>query len=143
MLNICEFNSTRKRMSAIFRCPDGVIRLFCKGADTVILERLSQDEPQPFVDATLRHLEDFAAEGLRTLCIASRIISDEEYDSWSRTYYKASTSLEDRSDKLDAAAELIEKDLFLLGATAIEDKLQDGVPETIHTLQQAGIKIWF
>ncbi|KAL6453166.1 DRS2 Probable phospholipid-transporting ATPase DRS2 [Candida maltosa Xu316] len=142
LLNICEFNSTRKRMSAIFRCPDGVIRLFCKGADTVILERLSQDEPQPFVDATLRHLEDFAAEGLRTLCIASRIISDEEYESWSKIYYKASTSLDDRSDKLDAAAELIEKDLFLLGATAIEDKLQDGVPETIHTLQQAGIKIW-
>ena len=142
LLNICEFNSTRKRMSAIFRCPDGVIRLFCKGADTVILERLSQDEPQPFVDSTLRHLEDFAAEGLRTLCIASRIISDEEYNSWSQTYYEASTSLDNRSDKLDAAAELIEKDLFLLGATAIEDKLQDGVPETIHTLQQAGIKIW-
>ena len=101
-------------MSAIFRCPDGVIRLFCKGADTVILERLSQDEPQPFVDSTLRHLEDFAAEGLRTLCIASRIISDEEYNSWSQTYYEASTSLDNRSDKLDAAAELIEKDLFYL-----------------------------
>ncbi|EGW31824.1 membrane-spanning Ca-ATPase [Spathaspora passalidarum NRRL Y-27907] len=142
LLNICEFNSTRKRMSAIFRCPDGVIRLFCKGADTVILERLSEDEPQPFVNSTIRHLEDFAAEGLRTLCIASRIISEEEYESWSATYYEASTSLDDRSDKLDAAAELIETNLFLLGATAIEDKLQDGVPETIHTLQNAGIKIW-
>lgn len=142
LLNICEFNSTRKRMSAIFRCPDGIIRLFCKGADTVILERLSQTEDQPFVDATLRHLEDFAAEGLRTLCIASRIVSEEEYAAWSRTYYEASTSLDNRSDKLDAAAELIETDLFLLGATAIEDKLQDGVPETIHTLQNAGIKIW-
>ena len=57
------------------------------------------------------------------------IISDEEYNSWSQTYYEASTSLDNRSDKLDAAAELIEKDLFLLGATAIEDKLQDGVPK--------------
>lgn len=72
LLNICEFNSTRKRMSAIFRCPDGVIRLFCKGADTVILERLS-DDGRPFVDATLSHLESFAAEGLRTLCIASKL----------------------------------------------------------------------
>ncbi|KAK6459736.1 membrane-spanning Ca-ATPase [Scheffersomyces xylosifermentans] len=142
LLNICEFNSTRKRMSAIFRCPDGIIRLFCKGADTVILERLSQDEAQPFVDATLRHLEDFAAEGLRTLCIASRIVSEEEYRDWSAKYYKASTSLDDRSDKLDAVAEEIESGLFLLGATAIEDKLQDGVPETISTLQSAGIKIW-
>lgn len=142
LLNICEFNSTRKRMSAIFRCPDGVIRLFCKGADTVILERLSKAEPQPFVDATLRHLEDFAVEGLRTLCIASRIVPDKEYEVWSAKYYEASTSMEDRSDKVDAVAELIETDLFLLGATAIEDKLQDGVPETIQTLQEANIKIW-
>lgn len=141
LLNICEFNSTRKRMSAIFRCPDGAIRLFCKGADTVILERLSQDD-QPFVAATLKHLEEFAAEGLRTLCIASRIISDQEYQTWANQYYEASTSLDDRAGKLDEVAELIEKDLFLLGATAIEDKLQDGVPDTIQTLQTAGIKIW-
>lgn len=142
LLNICEFNSTRKRMSAIFRCPDGVIRLFCKGADTVILERLSNREEQPFVESTLRHLEDFAAEGLRTLCIASKIVLEEEYSSWLKKYYEASTSLDNRSDKLDEVANLIEGGLFLLGATAIEDKLQDGVPETIHTLQDAGIKIW-
>ncbi|RKP32445.1 phospholipid-translocating P-type ATPase [Metschnikowia bicuspidata] len=142
LLKICEFNSTRKRMSAIFRCPDGVIRLFCKGADTVILERLTKQDPQPFVEATIRHLEEFASEGLRTLCIASRIIPEAEYVSWAQQYYEASTALEDRSDKLDAVAELIEHDLFLLGATAIEDKLQDSVPETIHTLQNAGIKIW-
>lgn len=142
LLNICEFNSTRKRMSAIFRCPDGVIRLFCKGADTVILERLSEDEPQPFVEATIRHLEDFASGGLRTLCIASRIVLEAEYQSWSSKYHEASTALDDRANKLDLVAELIEKDMFLLGATAIEDKLQDEVPETIQTLQTAGIKMW-
>lgn len=142
LLNICEFNSTRKRMSAIFRCPDGIIRLFCKGADTVILERLSQNDPQPFVDSTIRHLEEFASEGLRTLCIASRIVSEEEYAEWLVQYHEASTALDNRSDKMDEVAESIETDLFLLGATAIEDKLQDGVPETIHLLQSAGIKIW-
>lgn len=141
LLNICEFNSTRKRMSAIFRCPDGLIRLYCKGADTVILERLAPDN-NPFVDATLRHLEEFAADGLRTLCIASKIIPEDEYHSWQKVYQKASVSLDDRGEKLDQVAELIEKNFFLLGATAIEDKLQDGVPETIHTLQDAGIKIW-
>ncbi|GMM38548.1 aminophospholipid-translocating P4-type ATPase [Saccharomycopsis crataegensis] len=141
LLNVCEFNSTRKRMSAIFRCPDGLIRLYCKGADTVILERLSSDQ-NPFVDATLRHLEEFAADGLRTLCIASRIIPEDEYEQWQKVYAKASVALDNRADKLDEAAELIEKDLFLLGATAIEDKLQEGVPETIHTLQDAGIKVW-
>ncbi|CUM66958.1 uncharacterized protein PRCAT00004645001 [Priceomyces carsonii] len=142
LLNICEFNSTRKRMSAIFRCPDGIIRLFCKGADTVIMERLSEEQSQPFVESTLRHLEEFAAEGLRTLCIASKIVSEEEYKAWATRHYEASTSLQNRSDKLDEVADLIEGDLFLLGATAIEDKLQDNVPETISTLQEAGIKIW-
>lgn len=141
LLNICEFNSTRKRMSAIFRMPDGSIKLFCKGADTVILERLDNDY-NPYVQATLRHLEDYAAEGLRTLCIANRTIPEDEYAEWSKIYEAASTTLHDRSAELDKAAELIEHDLFFLGATAIEDKLQEGVPETIHHLQEAGLKIW-
>ena len=140
LLNICEFNSTRKRMSTLFRCPDGKIRLYVKGADTVIYERLSPDNE--FVEATTAHLEEFAVEGLRTLCLAMRVISEEEYQQWSQIYNKASVSLNDRAAELDAAAELIEKELFLLGATAIEDKLQDGVPETIAVLQDAGINVW-
>ncbi|CAG8628646.1 21089_t:CDS:2, partial [Gigaspora rosea] len=140
ILSICEFNSTRKRMSTVVRGPDGKITLYCKGADTVILERLGDDNP--FVEQTLQHLEEYATEGLRTLCIAMREVSEEEYRVWSTVYEKASTTLVNRQDELDKAAEMIEKNLFLLGATAIEDKLQDGVPETIHTLQQAGIKIW-
>jgi phospholipid-transporting ATPase len=140
VLNICEFNSTRKRMSAILRCPDGKIRIYCKGADTVILERLARENP--FVDLTVQHLEDYATEGLRTLCLAMREIPDEEYRQWSAIYNRAATTINNRSEELDKAAELIEKEFFLLGATAIEDRLQDGVPETIHTLQTAGIKIW-
>ncbi|CDF90584.1 ZYBA0S07-04434g1_1 [Zygosaccharomyces bailii CLIB 213] len=141
LLKICEFNSSRKRMSTIFRTPDGSIKLYCKGADTVIMERLASDN-NPYVDSTVRHLEEYASEGFRTLCLAMRDISDAEYSEWSKIYESAATSLEDRQQKLDDAAELIEKDLILLGATAIEDKLQDGVPETIHTLQEAGLKIW-
>lgn len=140
LLNICEFNSTRKRMSAIFRCPDGKIRLYCKGADTVIYERLSAESD--FVNETTTHLEEFAAEGLRTLCLATRVVPDEEYSQWAAIFEKASTTLVNRSVELDKAAELIEREMFLLGSTAIEDKLQEGVPETIHTLQNAGIKIW-
>lgn len=71
-----------------------------------------------------------------------REIGTDEYDQWIGIFNKASTTLIDRGEELDKAAELIEKDLVLLGATAIEDKLQDGVPETIFTLAQAGIKIW-
>lgn len=140
ILNVCEFNSTRKRMSTVVRMPDGRIKLFCKGADTVILSRLAKE--QPYQDLTLMHLEDFASVGLRTLCIASRDISPSEYTTWVRIYDAAAAQINGRAEALDKAAEAIEKDLFLLGATAIEDKLQDGVPETIHTLQMAGIKVW-
>ncbi|EPB89154.1 phospholipid-translocating ATPase [Mucor circinelloides 1006PhL] len=140
ILNVCEFNSTRKRMSVVLRGPDGRVKLYCKGADTVILERLSKDNP--FVEPTLEHLENYACEGLRTLCFAMREITEDEYIKWAAIYEKASTTLVDRAQELDNAAELIEKDMFLLGATAIEDKLQDGVPDTIHTLHEANIKVW-
>lgn len=141
LLAVCEFNSTRKRMSTIYRCPDGKIRCYCKGADTVILERLNDQNPH--VEATLRHLEEYASEGLRTLCLSMREIPEEEFQEWNAIFDKASTTVGgNRADELDKAAELIEKDFYLLGATAIEDRLQDGVPETIHTLQQAGIKVW-
>lgn len=141
LLAVCEFNSTRKRMSTIYRCPDGKVRCYCKGADTVILERLNDQNPH--VEATLRHLEEYASEGLRTLCLAMREIPEHEFQEWYAIFDKASTTMGgNRADELDKAAELIEKDFYLLGATAIEDRLQDGVPETIHTLQQAGIKVW-
>lgn len=141
LLAVCEFNSTRKRMSTIYRCPDGKIRCYCKGADTVILERLNENNPH--VEVTLRHLEEYASEGLRTLCLAMREIPEAEFQEWWKVYDQAQTTVGgNRADELDKAAEIIEHDFFLLGATAIEDKLQDGVPETIHTLQQAGIKVW-
>lgn len=86
--------------------------------------------------------KDYATEGLRTLCIAYRDIPEQEYQQWVGIYEKAAATINGRGDALDQAAELIERDMFMLGATAIEDKLQDGVPDTIHTLQMAGIKVW-
>lgn len=128
-------------MSTIYRCPDGKIRIYCKGADTVILERLAKDNE--IVDVTLQHLEDYATEGLRTLCLAMREIPEDEYREWQQIFDKAATTVGgNRAEELDKAAEVIEHDFVFLGATAIEDRLQDGVPDTIHTLQQAGIKIW-
>jgi len=141
LLAVCEFNSTRKRMSTIYKCPDGKIRCYCKGADTVILERLAPSNS--IVDITVQHLEEYAAEGLRTLCLAMREVPEQEYREWSQVYQQAAMTVSgNRAEELDKAAELIEHDFTLLGATAIEDKLQDGVPETIHTLQSAGIKVW-
>ncbi|CAC5421630.1 DRS2 [Mytilus coruscus] len=140
ILNVLEFTSTRKRMSVVVRTPDNKIKLYCKGADTVIYERL--DDKQAHGEVTLQHLKEFATLGLRTLCIATADVSEEFYEDWKHTYYKASTSIQNRDKKLEEAAELIERNLHLLGATAIEDKLQEGVPDTIANLAKADIKIW-
>jgi phospholipid-translocating ATPase len=67
---------------------------------------------------------------------------EEEYDGWIQKYRDATVAMDDREGKIEAASNEIEQDLRLLGATAIEDRLQDGVPETIEDLKIAGIKIW-
>lgn len=80
--------------------------------------------------------------GLRTLCLAYRTISESEYVEWQQKYHKAQSSILNREEECDKVAEQIEKGLILMGATAIEDKLQDGVPQAIDTLSKAGLKIW-
>jgi phospholipid-translocating ATPase len=242
ILNVIEFSSKRKRMSIIYRLPDGRICLLCKGADSIVLERLRDpvkkprngkgsidkkekynedksyekrnerpfhglrvdtsmntnnqpessaissipntpktpssineiyaspmsikhahersfsirtvDSDRSVVDLlpmhddkwlysqTMYHIQDFATEGLRTLLYAHRFMDEEEYTTWNNLYQEASTSLVDRQQKLEDVAELIERDLEITGATAIEDKLQNGVPDTIDKLRRAGIRVW-
>lgn len=142
ILNTIEFNSTRKRMSSIVRMPDGRIVLFCKGADSVIYARLKRGEQKELRRETAEHLEMFAREGLRTLCIAQKELTEEEYRSWKKEHDAAAAALEDREEKMESAAELIEQELMLIGGTAIEDRLQDGVPDSISLLGRAGIKLW-
>ncbi|XP_043604828.1 probable phospholipid-transporting ATPase IA isoform X2 [Bombus pyrosoma] len=152
ILNVIEFTSARKRMSVIVKTPDGKIKLFCKGADSVIYERLcpapldnndlEQSSLDDFRDVTLEHLEAFASEGLRTLCFAVADIPDNFYQWWRETYHNATISLGNRESMIENAANLIETKLRLLGATAIEDQLQDQVPETIQALLQADINVW-
>lgn len=143
LLEVLEFTSARKRMSVILRKLDdeGKLFLLIKGADNVIFERLA-----PGLDGvkqkTNSDLEMFASEGLRTLCLAYRMISEDEYATWAHAYHDALTSLDDREGKIADVSAQLEHSLTLLGATAIEDKLQDGVPETIADLKRAGIKVW-
>lgn len=141
ILNVLEFNSTRKRQSVVCRYPDGRLVLYCKGADSVIFERLG-DGNGDLKKTTREHLEQFGSAGLRTLCLAYRDLSTDMYEHWNEKFIQAKSSLRDREKKLDEVAELIEKDLVLIGCTAIEDKLQEGVPSCIETLSRAGIKIW-
>ncbi|EQB50527.1 hypothetical protein CGLO_10022 [Colletotrichum gloeosporioides Cg-14] len=89
-----------------------------------------------------KHLDDFATEGLRTLLFAQKFISNQDYRAWKQSFDAAATSLTDRQEKIEAAAETIEQSFNLVGASAIEDKLQEGVPETIDKLRRANIKIW-
>uniref|UniRef100_A0A8C0YU89 Phospholipid-transporting ATPase n=1 Tax=Canis lupus familiaris TaxID=9615 RepID=A0A8C0YU89_CANLF len=143
LLAILDFNNVRKRMSVIVRTPEDRVMLFCKGADTILCQLL-HPSCGSLRDVTMEHLDvsDFAIEGLRTLMVAYRELDNAFFQAWSKRHSEACLSLENREDKISDVYEEIEKDLMLLGATAIEDKLQDGVPETIATLNKAKIKIW-
>ncbi|XP_033983911.1 phospholipid-transporting ATPase ID isoform X2 [Trematomus bernacchii] len=141
LLAILDFNNIRKRMSVIVRNPEGRICLYCKGADTVLLERLHPCN-QELMNITSDHLNEYAADGLRTLALAYRDLSEDEWEAWSERHRIAAKAASCREDRLAAAYEQIEQDMVLLGATAIEDKLQEGVPETIAVLSLANIKIW-
>ncbi|CAK5276718.1 unnamed protein product [Mycena citricolor] len=142
LLRVLEFNSTRKRMSTIYRASDGRIIMYCKGADSVIYSRLAEDHEQGLMESTRRDMEAFANGGLRTLCVAQKILTEDQYISWSKSYDEAASRTEGRDDAIEAACDQIERNLTILGATALEDKLQEGVPEAIETLHNAGIKLW-
>ncbi|KAL6005935.1 Phospholipid-transporting ATPase 6 [Asimina triloba] len=142
VLNLLEFNSKRKRMSVIVQDADGNIVLLCKGADSIILDRLSKNGRQYEVD-TVRHLHEYGDAGLRTLMVAYRKLEESEYSAWQSEFLKAKTSIgAEREALLERAADMMEKDLILVGATAVEDKLQKGVPQCIDKLAQAGLKLW-
>lgn len=142
LLNLLEFNSTRKRMSVIVKDEDGQIFLLCKGADSVIFDRLGKNG-RNYEESTRIHLAQYGDAGLRTLALSYRTITETEYSEWNATFLKAKTTIgADREALLEVASDLIEKDLILVGATAIEDKLQKGVPRCIDKLAQAGLKIW-
>ncbi|XP_042045795.1 phospholipid-transporting ATPase 1-like [Salvia splendens] len=144
VLGLHEFDSVRKRMSVVIRFPNGSVKVLVKGADTSMFSILKKDLPcdDHMRDVTQVHLDDYSSEGLRTLVVAARDLNGELLAEWQHMYEDACTSLTDRVVKLHQTAALIECNLTLLGATAIEDKLQEGVPEAIESLRQAGIKVW-
>lgn len=152
LLHILPFDSVRKRMSVVVRHPlSNQVVVYTKGADSAIMELLSVASPdgpglekqQMMIrEKTQKHLDDYAKRGLRTLCIAKRVMSDTEYAEWLRNHFLAETSIDNREELLLESAMRLENKLTLLGATGIEDRLQEGVPEAIEALHKAGIKIW-
>ncbi|KAJ8763021.1 hypothetical protein K2173_023226 [Erythroxylum novogranatense] len=140
VLDTLEFTSDRKKMSVIVRdCHSEKIFLLSKGADEAILPYASaRQQTRIFSEA----VEQYTQLGLRTLCLAWRELKEDEYQAWSLMFKEASSTLVDREWRIAEVCQRIEHDLEILGVTAIEDRLQDGVPETIETLRKAGINFW-
>ncbi|XP_010970522.2 phospholipid-transporting ATPase VB isoform X2 [Camelus bactrianus] len=147
-----DFDSVRKRMSVVVRHPlTHEIIVYTKGADSVIMDLL-EDPARADTDMerkvrkiqarTQKHLDLYARDGLRTLCVAKKVLSEEDFQRWASFRHEAEASLTNRDELLMETAERLENQLTLLGATGIEDRLQEGVPDTISALREAGIQLW-
>ena len=142
ILNVLTFNSQRKRMSIILKDETGTIKLYIKGADCEIKKRLSKKNKNFYVSNIIKKVDEYSSKGYRTLLVAYKILSKKEYSKWHKELKSYEMNLQEKDKLIQKVYDKIENDLILLGATIVEDKLQDGVPETIKQLLMAGIKIW-
>jgi len=141
ILCLLPFDSARRRMSIIVRANDQIY-LYIKGAESSIWSNLNDLNDADIKATTEQHSLGFSEQGFRSLLVAYRQIPLRDYENWFEQYRNAANSLDNREDAISQAATGIETNLMLAGLTAVEDKLQDGVPRAIATLRCAGIKIW-
>lgn len=142
ILQVMEFTSDRRRMSVMLRQPDGKIVVYSKGADSIMMARLSDSVPAGIRNRTQAHIDEFSLEGLRTLICGKKMLTDKEYDTFAQKYNQALSMIDGRDEKVEELSDAMERDFDLVGCTAIEDKLQDGVPEAIAYFIAGGIKVW-
>jgi phospholipid-translocating ATPase len=135
-----EFSSARKRSSVVARLPDGRLMLYVKGADDILCDPQRAAHDTSLVD-TEYSLGDFGRQGLRTLCLACRELREDRFVEWKGRYDSAATLVTGREDAVAALQEELERGLTVFGGTAIEDRLQDGVQETIVGLIRAGLRV--
>uniref|UniRef100_A0A8C9FMT7 Phospholipid-transporting ATPase n=1 Tax=Pavo cristatus TaxID=9049 RepID=A0A8C9FMT7_PAVCR len=138
LLHTLNFDPVRRRMSVIVRTTTGTLLLFCKGADSSIFPRVQQEE----IQQTKVHVDRNAMDGYRTLCVAFKELTQKEYDRIDRQLNEAKMALQDREEKMAKVFEDTEADMHLIGATAVEDRLQEQSAETIEALHAAGMKVW-
>uniref|UniRef100_A0A8C5GFN2 Phospholipid-transporting ATPase n=1 Tax=Gouania willdenowi TaxID=441366 RepID=A0A8C5GFN2_GOUWI len=136
LLHVLNFDSVRRRMSVIVKSREYL--LFCKGADSSIFPRVVSGK----LEQVKARVELNAVEGLRTLCVAYRSLSESEYVEACHHLTEAKLALQDREQRLAQAYDIIERDFVLLGATAVEDRLQEKAADTIESLHKAGMKVW-
>jgi phospholipid-translocating ATPase len=139
VMRILDFDSYRKRMSIIVRCLiSNKIILLCKGAENLVIDRCLHGN----FNACTRQANRFAKNGWRTLAVAYKYLTIDEFNEYECLLNDAYNDLDCREEKLTLIYNLIEKDLTLLGVTSVEDKLQEDCAETMNSLKQAGIRIW-
>lgn len=141
LLHILEFDSIRKRMSVITKCLESdKIFIFTKGAEDSIF---SICKIESGIDENQRAVDSFAQYGWRTLALAFKEITKDDYDFYESLLTEAFNDLSDKhKETMRIVYETIENDLYLIGCTAVEDRLQEGVSSTLVDLRKAGIKIW-
>jgi|DEB0MinimDraft_12_1074336.scaffolds.fasta_scaffold07560_5 magnesium-transporting ATPase (P-type) len=120
-----EFNSDRKRMSILVKDPsDGKIKLLIKGADSIIKERLDKKQyPLDIERRTEWFLETASKQGLRTLLMGMKIVEQEEMRKFLDECAEAEKDLLNREAKLEEVYDIFERNIVLIGATAVEDRL--------------------
>ena len=139
LLHTLEFDSTRKRMSVLVKdLETEQIILFCKGADNAVFSKCVTGDK----DSCNSAIEGFSQKGWRTLALSYKIISDSEYDYYDKLLLDSYNDITNRDQRVRTAFDEIESNLTLIGATAVEDKLQEDVENTLETLRFSGIKIW-
>ncbi|XP_063858808.1 phospholipid-transporting ATPase IF-like isoform X2 [Scylla paramamosain] len=144
-LQVLDFDSDRKCMSVVVREEwSGRLWLLTKGAESSVLRRcrVQSDEEQRLHDTTAAHIDDYALLGLRTLAVGRRELSDQQYQLFATQLTQARMMMEGREEAVRKVMDQMEAELTLLGATGVEDLLQEGVQETLESLRVAGIKVW-
>lgn len=141
VLHTLEFNSDRKRMSVLIRNTEtNKITLYSKGSDDMMIPRTHFKDNE--LEGCMLALQSFSSSGLRTLCLGMKDVTEDQYLSWKDEIHVASLSLDNKDELLSKVYDHIETEFEYVGITAIEDKLQENVPDTIHALQEAGIHVW-
>ena len=133
------FSSDTKRMGIILKnLKYGHIIFYLKGAESVMKNYAKQE----YIGYINENAENLATKGLRTLVLTHKLLTEEEFNKWNEEYKEASTSMENRKEKMAEVVSKIENNMEYLCVTGVEDLLQDDVSTTIDNLRNAGMKIW-
>lgn len=133
------FSSKTKRMGILMRhVNSGNIVFYLKGAE-VKIQKKALPEYAPIIKESA---EELAMDGLRTLVISQKMLTEEDYQNWEQRFKEAQMAMENREVKMKAVVKDLEKNMYLLGISGVEDKLQEDVAATVDNLKTAGIRVW-